>query len=183
MNKTKGLPPDQGELMTSRHLIQSFRYKADQKRTVSEKFADAMTTSLGSMKFLVVNVLWFAIWIIVNTGILPGVAPFDPFPFGLLTMVVSLEAIVLSIIVLISQNRTEKIDELRQEVDLQVDMICEEEITKLLKLVTLLLEKQGIDLSEDGELQEMLTPTNVEKLESILEQQIIHQPAKASGFL
>lgn len=175
MIKTKGLPADQGELVSSRHLIQSFKLKADEKRTASEKFADWMTENVGSMKFLTLNVIWFAVWIMLNLGMIPGVVPFDPFPFGLLTMIVSLEAIILAIFVLISQNRAEKIDEIRQEVDLQVDMITEEEITKLLKLVTLLLAKQGIDLSDDAELQEMLTPTNVGKLESILEQQIVHQ--------
>lgn len=160
---------------TSRHIIQSLKAKADRKRSLSDKIADWITGTFGSMGFLILNVLWFVIWIILNLGIIPGIVPFDPFPFGLLTMIVSLEAIVLAIFVLISQNRAEKVDDLRQEVDLQVDMIAEEEVTKLLIMVSVLLEKQGIDVSQDAELQAMLSPTNIEKLERILEQQNINQ--------
>ena len=170
---TKNEP--QANIHTSRHIINSLKAKADRKRSLSEKIADWITGTFGSMGFLIVNVLWFSIWIILNLGIIPGLVAFDPFPFGLLTMIVSLEAIVLAIFVLISQNRAEKVDDLREEVDLQVDMIAEEEVTKLLIMVSVLLEKQGIDVSQDAELQAMLSPTNVEKLERILEQQNINQ--------
>ncbi len=163
------------EPITSRHLIRSLRAEADRKRSASEKTADWITTTVGSMGFLIANVLWFAIWIILNIEIIPGVVPFDPFPFGLLTMIVSLEAIMLAIFVLISQNRGERIDELREEVDLQIDMIAEEELTKLLKMVSLLLEKQGVNVAQDEELQAMIAPTNIEKLERILEEQISHK--------
>lgn len=131
-----------------------------------------MTAQLGSMWFLMLNAAWFVVWILINTGVLPLVAPFDPYPFGLLTMVVSLEAIILAIFVLISQNRGEKIDEIRDEVDLQVDMIAEREITKILELLTRVAEKNGIDLSKDVELHDMLRPTNTEKIEKTLEEQI-----------
>jgi uncharacterized membrane protein len=178
--KAKNEP--QANRHTSRHIINSLKAKADRKRSLSEKIADWITGTFGSMGFLIVNVLWFSIWIILNLGIIPGLVAFDPFPFGLLTMIVSLEAIVLAIFVLISQNRAEKVDDLREEVDLQVDMIAEEEVTKLLIMVSVLLEKQGIDVSQDAELQAMLSPTNVEKLERILEQQNINNVSdKASA--
>jgi uncharacterized membrane protein len=156
----------------STHIIRSLKKEADAKRSLPEKIADWMTNAFGSMAFLAFNVIWFAVWITVNIGIIPGVTPFDPFPFGLLTMIVSLEAILLAIFVLISQNRAAKVADLREEVDLQVDMIAEEELTKLLKMVSLLCEKNGIDVSKDEELQGMLEPTNVEKLERILEEQV-----------
>jgi len=89
-----------------------------------------------------------------------------------LTTIVSLEAIILSIFVLISQNRGSKIDDLREEIDLQVDIITESEVTKLLLLVVRLLQKNGVDISSDKELEEMLKPINEAKIEKSLEKQV-----------
>ena len=105
-------------------------------------------------------------------GLVPGVKPFDPFPFGLLTMVVSLEAIILAIAVLISQNRAAKIDDLREEVHLQINVIAEHELTKVMEMLITLLEKEGVDVSDDPELKQMLKPTDVGKLQKMVEQQI-----------
>jgi uncharacterized membrane protein len=159
----------------SRRVIGSLKAKADKKRRVSEKLADWMTGAFGSMNFLFVNVVWFAVWIVINLGLIPGITPFDPFPFGLLTMIVSLEAIILAITVLISQNREEKVGDVRQEIDLQLDIIAEDELTKLLQMVSLLLEKNGIDVSGDEVLQSMLQPTSVDKIEEAIEQEVMHQ--------
>lgn len=89
-----------------------------------------------------------------------------------MTTIVSLEAIILSIFVLISQNRGSKIDDLREEIDLQVDIITESEVTKLLLLVVRLLQKNGVDISSDKELEEMLKPINEAKIEKSLEKQV-----------
>ena len=137
-----------------------------------EKVADWVSERFGSNAFLVVNLLWFAAWCLWNSGVLPGAPVFDPYPFNFLTMVVSLEAILLSIFVLIAQNRSERVDELRAEVDLQLDMITEEELTKVLDLVAQIAAKQGIDLSADTELAEMLSPTNIDKLERAVDSEI-----------
>ncbi len=150
----------------------SLKGRADAKRTFAEIVADKLTLVFGSMIFLVINVVWFVVWIIINVGLIPSIKPFDPFPFGFLTMVVSLEAIALAIIVLISQNRAAKIADLREEVDLHIDMMAEAELTKLLQLVTKLAEKQGINLSGDSELQEMLEPSDTEQLQQALEDDI-----------
>ncbi len=88
-------------------------------------------------------------------------------------MIVSLEAIVLAIFVLISENRSSRIADLREEIDLQVDMLTERELTKLMHVVCAIAKKQGIDLSEDKELEIMLEPTSVSKIEHALEVQII----------
>ena len=152
--------------------IKSVKGRADEKRKLSERIADALTLGFGSMAFLVLNVVWFIVWIVINVGLIPGIEPFDPFPFGFLTMVVSLEAIALAIIVLMSQNRAAKIADLREEVDLQVDMMAEQELTKLLQLVTMLAEKQGIDLRHDDELQEMVQPSDHSQIEEALQQEV-----------
>ena len=160
------------ELQSSRKIIKSLKAKANAKRTIFEKFADYTTSIAGSFAFLAINLVWFVCWVLINTNLIPGIHAFDPFPFGLLTMVVSLEAIVLAILVLISQNRASKVDDIREEIDLQVNVTAEQEITKILALLTILLKKDGIDLSSDKVLAEMLKPMNTDKLEKALEKEI-----------
>jgi uncharacterized membrane protein len=152
--------------------IQSLKAGADAQRTRLERLADWTSDVFGSNGFLLVNVIWFVIWSLWNTNVIPGLVAFDPFPFGLLTMIVSLEAILLSIFVLIAQRRTERIDDIRNEVDLQVNLIAEDELTKLLQLVAMIAEKQGIEVRGDAKLQAMLAPTNVEKIRGVIEKQI-----------
>lgn len=155
-----------------RRVIKSFKAKANAKRSMAEKFADLMTLKFGSVAFLALNALWFSAWIITNVGWIPSIEPFDPFPFGLLTMIVSLEAIFLAIIVLISQNREARIGELREEIELQISTISESEITKLIHLISLLLEKQGVKVHEDPELEKMLKPINNAAMERQLEKEL-----------
>lgn len=154
-----------------RLVVQSYKSKADAKRSLADKFADNLTVKFGSVAFLTLNATWFFVWISLNTGIVPGFTPFDPFPFGLLTMIVSLEAIFLAIIVLISQNRAAKIAELREEIDLQVNSIAESEITKIIEMQRLLLEKAGVKL-DDPEVEEMLRPIRSSDIEKMLEKQL-----------
>ena len=156
-----------------KRIFRSMKAKANAKRTTVEKIADNMTSSFGTMTFLVLNVLLFAVWILINTSQVKGIAPFDPYPFNLLTMIVSLEAIILSVFVLISQNRTAKVDDLREETNLQLSFIEEKETTKLIKMLTLLLERQGIDISQDPELHKMLRPVSEEEIEKRLEKEIL----------
>ena len=153
-------------------MQRSVKSRANAKRGLAARLADQMTSGFGSMPFLVVNCLWFGAWIVINLGLVPGLPALDPFPFGLLTMIVSLEAIILAIVVLISQNRAARIADLREEVALQIEEIGERETTKLLALVARLLEKQGVDLSQDQELSAMLLPTDSEQIAQELESEV-----------
>ena len=117
------------------------------------------------------HVVWFAGWILANTGAL-GIRPFDPFPFGLLTLIVSLEAIFLSIFVLMAQSRESTVAELREEVSLQVVLRMEEEVTKTLQLVAGLYTRLGQQVSEDPELRDMLGPLDADEIERDLVDQI-----------
>jgi uncharacterized membrane protein len=159
--------------VTHKKLLRSIRAKADAKRTTSERLADWMTTTFGSMTFLITNATVFVFWILINTNRLSGIPAFDPFPFSLLTTIVSLEAIILAIFVLISQNRNTKVDDLREEVHLQINLIAEKEITKIMKMMALALEKQGVDLSNDPELKKWLKPMSEEDIEKKLEKEIL----------
>jgi uncharacterized membrane protein len=109
------------------------------------RVADEITSVAGSMRFVYIHTLWFGLWIVFNLGPVAAalgilLAPFDPFPFGLLTMIVSLEAIFLSTFVLISQNRQAAIADRRAELDYEVDVRAEAQVAKLLALVEALVE-------------------------------------------
>ncbi|MEK7219423.1 MAG: DUF1003 domain-containing protein [Patescibacteria group bacterium] len=158
---------------TRKKIFRSIKAKADAKRTTMEKIADAMTMNFGSNAFLLFNVFLFAGWILINTNQIKFLPVFDPFPFNLLTNIVSLEAIILAIFVLISQNRTAKIDDLREETHLQLNLISEREVTKIMKMIAILLAKQGVDLSEDPELKKMLRPISEEEIQKRLEKEIL----------
>jgi uncharacterized membrane protein len=138
--------------------------------TPVERIANRLTIIGGSTPFLVFHVIWFTIWIGWNVG-WPGHA-FDPFPFGLLTMVVSLEAIFLSVFVLMTQNRESTIAEVREEVTLAVTLRVEEEVTKVLQLVAGLYPRLGQQVADDPELARMLQPLNADAIERDLTDQL-----------
>ena len=158
----------------SHQLIKSFEAKAMRKRSTSEKIADSLTSFFGSMLFLVLNLIIFVVWILINSGRVPGIAVFDPFPYVLLITLVSLEAIVLTTIVLMSQNRQSKISTLREEMQLQVELITEREISKVLKLINKQLKNEGIEV-KDPELNEMLEAVDTSYIEHKLTQQMESQ--------
>lgn len=179
----QGMDPDRPErrmrrAQADRHMeAVKARYVAG--RTPVERAADALIRVAGSTPFLVLHVAWFAAWIAWNVGAF-GLRPFDPFPFGLLTMVVSLEAIFLSIFVLISQNRESAIAELREEVTLAVELSVEAETTKILQLVLGLYSRLGFHIGEDEDLRRMLEPLDKARIERELSEQI-HQAGKRPG--
>jgi uncharacterized membrane protein len=141
------------------------------ERSLFERVADGLTAFASSTPFLILHIVWFSTWIAWNAGLL-GYAPFDPFPFGLLTMVVSLEAIFLSIFVLMAQSRESRIAELREEITLQVNLRMEEEVTKTLQLVAGLYARLGYQIGDDAELRTMLQPLDAEEIERELTEQI-----------
>ena len=103
----------------------------EDKRTAVQKAADWIAEFSGSISFLVLHVVIFTGWIVANTGWLPGVPVFDPFPYGLLTMCVSLEAIFLSVFVLLSQNRQVAKDRIRADIEYDVNLKAEMEVAHL----------------------------------------------------
>jgi uncharacterized membrane protein len=156
---------------TSRHSMVALKAAHSADRSNTEKFADLLIRAASSPQFLVFHLAWFLLWILWNTGNLGGKV-FDPFPFGLLTMIVSLEAIFLSIFVLIGQSREATIAELREELTLQVNLRMEAEVTKALQLVAGLYTRLGYKVAEDQELKEMLQALDAEVMEKELMKQI-----------
>jgi uncharacterized membrane protein len=155
--------------------------KDREHRGFSDELANKITAFGGSMLFVWLHVVWFTIWMAINVAYLIF-QPFDPYPFGLLTMIVSLEAIFLSTFVLITQNRQALAADRRAKVDLQVNMIAEREITKVLEVVNHVHEHLGKRPVHDHEIEQMQKPTHVEKLaEAIDEAEEQIDPKAARG--
>ena len=173
--RTQGTPTA-GERRTRRSigLNTAFRaIKAEHSSNHSgmEVIADRMIGVASSTWFLIGHVLAFLLWILINAP-LPGMPQFDPYPFGMLTTIVSLEAIFLAIFVLMTQSRESRIGELREELTLQVNLRIEEEVTKTLHLVAGLYSRLNLQLADDAELRSMLEPLDPRAIESDLAEQI-----------
>ncbi len=149
----------------------AIKAKHSAERTPMQGLADRLNDIASSTPFFVLHVVWFLVWIPWNAGWV-GLTPFDPYPFGLLTMVVSLEAIFLSIFVLMAQKRESAIAELREELMLQVNLRMEEEVTKMLQLVAGLYTRLGHRVAEDPELTDMMQPLDVAGMEDDVAAQI-----------
>jgi uncharacterized membrane protein len=104
------------------------------QRTPADRIVDAISNFTGSLKFIWLHVMWFGFWLGWNLGV-PPASRFDPYPFGLLTMIVSLEAILLSTIIMISQNRQARQSELHNSLNLQISLLSEQENTKVLNML------------------------------------------------
>lgn len=141
--------------------IIKLRMKADDERSVQDRLADGVTAFSGHIGFVYVHIVWFSVWILLNTGRL-GVHPFDPFPYGLLTMVVSLEAIFLATFVLISQNRLSDEAERRADLALQIGLVTEHELTRVLQILDAIQDKLGIDSDPENDLADLEMETKPE---------------------
>ena len=136
-----------------RALLQR-RQEEQVSRSRQERIADAVTRFTGSMRFVYIHLVVFGTWIAINLGWLPFAPRFDP-SFVVLAMVASVEAIFLSTFVLISQNRMAALADKRADLDLQVSLLAEHEITRLITLVTAMAERMGIEQAHDPELSEL----------------------------
>ena len=137
------------------------RAKAMRERSLQDRIADIITAFSGRMEFAYFHIAWFAIWILLNTGRF-GVRAFDPFPYGLLTMVVSLEAIFLSTFVLISQNRSAEETERRAALDMHIGLLTEHELTRALQMLDAVQAKLGIVDHKNSDLADLEMETKPE---------------------
>jgi len=116
------------DLLLRTRVARNVQDEIEDQRSVLEKLTDWIANFSGSMTFLLLNAGWFALWIYLNVS---GKTSFDPYPFGFLTMVVSLEAIILSILVLLAQNRQAAKDHIRDDVEYEINVKAELEIAHL----------------------------------------------------
>lgn len=132
------------------------------QRTTSDRIAGAIARFCGSMTFVWIHVAIFAAWIAYNA--LPWFKAFDPYPFTFLTLVVSLEAIFLSTFILISQNYDMRISERRNMLDLQINLLSEQENTKILQMLEQIGRKVGAHVEEDPQIRALEEATRPEAL-------------------
>lgn len=113
-----------------------------------ERISNAIARFVGRMSFAIYHIIWFGVWALINTGLIPTIEPFDPFPFTLLTTLVSLEAIFLSIFLLINQNAMSRQSDHRAHLDLQVNLLAEQEATQMLRMIRRICRKFEIEVDD-----------------------------------
>jgi uncharacterized membrane protein len=165
--KRRSITPEQYQLQNVKDII-NLEKRDRIAMNMSDRIASTITAFSGSMLYVVLHVIWFILWILINTGSI-GVRPFDPFPFNLLTMTVSLEAIFLSAFVLISQNKQAIQADRRAKIDLQVNMIAERENTKLIAMVAEIQQHLKIHKREDAEIKALKQTTNITHLANAID--------------
>ena len=149
------------------------------QRTRLDRVSDAVTRFAGSIGFITAHVAFFGGWLLLNAGLLPGLPPFDPYPFDFLGVVLGIEAILLSTFVLMSQNRQSRQEDQRAHLDLQISLLAEQESTKMLQMLQMICARLGLDKpANDRELREMIQTTHVEVLAKELERAREEQEAK-----
>lgn len=170
-------------LRTNVQAIHDLDRKASAPRTLTDRVAGAIETFASSPAFIWLHVVWFAVWIGLN--VLPVGPHFDAFPFTFLTLVVSLEAIFLSAFILMSQNLSAKMSERRDQLDLQINLLSEQENTKMLQLLSSIAQAVGAQDTGDPTIEALEEATRPEKLaeqiEAVMEEKGSAASATAPG--
>lgn len=144
-----------------------------EERTKVERIGDAIGAFVGTMLFVLLHAGLLVAWVLINLGLIPGIKPFDPFPFMLLAMTVSLEGVLLTTFVLMKQNRMSQRADARNQLNLQIDMLSEREITKILQMLTQVCEHMGIEgTAKEPETRQLSQETSVDLLAQELRKKI-----------
>jgi len=155
------------------NTVVAIEEEALQNRTMPDRISDAIANFVGSMPFVLIHLAWFGVWVAINTGWLWGKIKFDPYPFALLCMLVSLEGVLLSTFVLIKQNRMSPRADHRAHLDLQINLLSEKEVTKILQLQRLICARLEIEEADrDEEAKELSSVTAVGNIARELDQKM-----------
>jgi uncharacterized membrane protein len=153
--------------------IAKLEHDARDRRTPTERVSDVITKLVGNLGFLLAQLILISGWCLLNLHVIPGLKAFDPFPFGVLALVVSSEGVFLTIFVLISQSRMARQSERRSHLDLQVGMLSEQELTTILQMLQKLCLHLGVNVdSSRQQVQSFSKTTDVHKLASELEDKL-----------
>jgi uncharacterized membrane protein len=164
-------PPDLSEALKGNiAALNARRRSEEQKASVQEKIAEAITRFTGSLRFVYLHLLLFGAWVAVNLRLIAGIPPFDP-TFVILATWASVEAIFLSTFVLISQNRAAAAADKRADLDLQISLLAEHEITKLVQLNLELAQHLGLRKADDPVIEDITRDVAPEAVLDEIEQQ------------
>ena len=146
---------------------------ASRARTTADRLSDVIASFVGTLHFVVLHVVWFIVWAVINAGLIPFIPPFDPYPFQLLCMVVSMEGVLLATFVLIKQNRMSYLSDRRDHLDLQINLLAEREVTRLLQLSDRIARHLGVAPDpRDTAAAELSEFTKVDKLMDKLDENV-----------
>jgi uncharacterized membrane protein len=143
-----------------------------ERRTPGERLGEAIVGAIGTLWFVALQAALIAGWILLNIGAVPGLEPFDPFPFGILGLVVATEGVLLAVFILIGQNRGTRVDAHRDHLHLQVSLLAEREATKMLQILTRVAQRMGVAEEVDDESERLGEDTEVEQLASDVEERL-----------
>jgi uncharacterized membrane protein len=163
--KVEGAPSH----VTQRHIdtLVHLRQRHEERKGRLARAADWLVAWLGTPQCVAMHLVLAAGWVLANTRQLPGVAPWDPYPFSLFSALASSEAIMLALLILITQNRQARLAERRADMDLHVSLLAEHETTRLIALTEAIAERVGVDAQqvaggeEIADLKEVLQPAAV----------------------
>jgi uncharacterized membrane protein len=142
------------------------------RRSWTERFSENAVRTIGSIAFLFLNALLFGAWTLINVSHIPGLRPFDRFPFGILALILSAESIVLTIFVLISQNRLTRQSDRMAHLDLQVGLLAEQELTALVQMLQKLCEHAGVNVDYSKHARTFGEATDVHKIARELDEKL-----------
>lgn len=165
--------PQSAADLTQRNIdrVMALESSEHQKATTADRIADAITAFSGSIRFVWITTVLVGGWIAANF-LLPGQDRLDPFPFPLLTLVLSVEAIFLSIFILMSQNRAAKVSDKRSHLDLQLNMLTEQENTKMLRMLEDIGRVVGAEFCSGTEVEILAAATQPESLSRQIDQAV-----------
>ncbi len=163
---------------TSRAARPSIRTVADlerdfseHERTPTDQLGELLGGFIGSFPFLVLQILVLAAWLLINLGLVPGLAPFDKPPFNLLTFLVGVESIFLLIFVLMRENRMRRQEEQRAQLELQVNLLADNKASEILKALQRISEELGVEeVAGDKQVQQLSHKTHLKTLERELKE-------------
>jgi uncharacterized membrane protein len=155
--------PPPGAILRNIEAVAKLEESFIKNRSAADTLADWIGGFSGSVTFVICHVAIYGLWILVNLRLIPWFQPFDPYPFLLLSVVVSVEAIFLSTFVLMKQNRMSRRADQRDHLDLQINLLSEREMTMVLQLLQRIAARLGVHAS-GGHIEELSAETSVEAL-------------------
>lgn len=155
------------------HAVIQVEEEVRKRRGIKDRIADAIGTFAGTVGFVLLHLAWFAAWVVINAGLVPRLPRFDPYPYQLLCMIVSLEGVLLSTFVLIKQNRMTLSSDRRNHLDLQINLLTEKEVTKVIQMLERMAAHMGMEAGVvDDEVRELGEVTAVGDLAREVQEEI-----------
>jgi uncharacterized membrane protein len=157
-----------GIVQKNTRTMLELRQEAEKQKGVQQKFAALVARYVGSMPFIYIQLFFIASWVIINLKRVPGLRQFDPYPFPLLALITTIEAIFLAVFILVSQNRMSDLEEKREELGLQISLLTEHEVTRLMNLVDSIATHLKVT-GKDQDLKDLKKDTSPEKVLNVIE--------------